>query len=330
MIHSVRLSRLLIAMTCLACAPSFAAERNLLAAPGVVEPVGEEREVASEVIGRIEKMLVEENQQVKANQVIAIIARAELEAHAASARATLALRKAELARLMNGARAEERRELAAVVEQLEAERDYLRADLERQTPLAQAGVAAKSRLEQARSQFDAAEARLKASRERLAVAQGAPRPDDIQAADARVAAAQADVDLAAAQLEKTTLRSPIDGTVLRLERKAGEVVGNQPPTLVAVIGDLSRLRVRAEVDELDVGRIATGQQVQVSASAYPGKRFAGKVVQVNRRMGKKQIFTGRAAERLDNRALQVLVELEPGVDLPVGLMMDVYVVDAPR
>lgn len=318
----------LVALGFLIASDAGARDRAVLVAPGVVEPISEEREVALEVIGRVERVLVEENDAVSAGQALVQINAAEFEANLGLARANLAIREAELERLVNGARVEERRELAALVQQFRADRDFLETELKRQDPLAAKGVASRARLDQARSQFDAAEARLRAATERLTMIEAPARQDEVRAAEARVKAAAAQVDLAKTQLDKTTVRSPIAGTVLRLERRNGEVVSNQPPTLIAVLGDLSRLRVRMEVDELDVGRIAVGQNVRVVANAYPGKPFLGRVTRVNHRMGRKQIFTGRAAERLDNRALQVLVELEPGARLPVGLMVDVFVLEA--
>ena len=69
---------------------------HMVAAPGLVEPIGEEREIGSQVIGIIREMRVEENDKVAAGQIIAVVDNAEQVARLASARAELVQRKAEL------------------------------------------------------------------------------------------------------------------------------------------------------------------------------------------------------------------------------------------
>ncbi len=130
--------------------------------------------------------------------------------------------------------------------------------------------------------------------------------------------------LAKALLEKTFIRSPVAGTILRRERIAGEPVTNVPPTPIAIVGDLRALRVRAEVDETDVGRVAVGQRVEITADAFPDQKFGGTVYRVMSRMGAKQVQTGRPADRVDTKVLQVLIDLEAGARLPVGLRVDAF------
>src|SRR5260370_34093189 len=87
-------------------APAFAADdpahgARAVAAPGLVEPIGEEREIGSQVIGIVREMRVEENDSVVADQVIAVVDNAEQVARLASARADLALKEADLNRAVN-------------------------------------------------------------------------------------------------------------------------------------------------------------------------------------------------------------------------------------
>jgi HlyD family secretion protein len=136
--------------------------------------------------------------------------------------------------------------------------------------------------------------------------------------------ARATVALAQANLDKTIVTSPIDGTILRRYAVAGEAVTNQPPTPICSIGDLAHLRVRAEVDEIDIGRVKRGQDVVVKADGFPGREFPGRVIRVNERLGVRKALTDRSSEREDSKVLPVLVELEPGSHLPVGLRVDVF------
>lgn len=297
---------------------------HVAAAPGLIEPAGEEREIGSEVVGVVREMRVDENQQVKAGEIIAVIDNSEQLARAATAKAEVSLRQAELERLVNGARAEEKREARAALSEAEASLDLARREYDRRLPLAKSGASPQSALDQATSNLNGSKARRAAMAEKLAVLETGPRGEDISAARARLRLAEANLALAEAMLEKTFVRSPISGTILRRLRVAGETVSSTPPTPIAIIGDLHGLRVRAEVDETDVGRVGVGQRVEVVADAFPDKKFGGAISRVSSRMGAKQVQTGRPTDRVDAKVLQVMIDLDAGTNLPVGLRVDAY------
>jgi HlyD family secretion protein len=303
--------------------------KHMAAAPGLVEPVTEEREIGSQVIGIIREVRVEENDQVREGQIIAVIENAEQVARLATAKAELALRQAELERSLNGARPEERREARAALREAEANLQLARTEYERRVPLAKTGVSSQAALDLATATLNVSDARRSVMAERLAVLEAGSRAEDIAAARARVTLAEANVELADALLDKTLIRSPVAGTVLRRVRIAGEAVTNLPPTPIALVGNLRGLRVRAEVDETDVSKAVVGQRVEVTADAFPGQKFEGTVYRVSSRMGGKQVATGRPADRVDTKVLQVLIDLDTGVNLPVGLRVDVFFLDGP-
>lgn len=144
------------------------------------------------------------------------------------------------------------------------------------------------------------------------------------AAVARLDLAKAQQDLAQANYNKTLITTPIDGVILRRFVVAGEAVTNQPPTQIASVGDLTKLRVRAEVDELDIARVQPHQRVTIKADALPELNVGGTVIRVNQRLGGRQVQTDRSSERVDSKVLPVLIELDSGVNLPVGLRVDVF------
>ncbi|MGD9656652.1 MAG: HlyD family secretion protein [Methylocystis sp.] len=298
--------------------------QHVAAAPGMVEPEGEEREIAAQATGVIREMRVEENDDVTAGQVIAVLDNTEQVARLESARAALALRQAELERLTNGARPEERREAKAALMEADASLDLARREHARRLPLTKSGVSPQAALDQANSNWNASKARRAAMAEKLAMLEAPPRAEDLAAARARVRLAAADVSLAEAMVEKTVVRSPIAGTILRRSRSAGEAVTHVPPTAIAIVGNVRGLRVRADVDETDVGKIVPNQRVEVTADAFPNRRFGGKVFRISSRMGAKAVQTGRPTDRVDAKALQVLIDLDPATNLPVGLRVDAY------
>ncbi len=101
----------------------------------------------------------------------------------------------------------------------------------------------------------------------LAAADGCPRQPQGRSptrrlptsAESALAAARAERSALAALLEKSRIRAPLTGVVLRLEAKVGEIVAPSPELALAVIGDTAHLRVRTEVDERDAGKVRIGQ-----------------------------------------------------------------------
>lgn len=298
--------------------------RAPVVAPGRVEPATEERDVTAELRGKLAEVLVDEGDTVREGQIVARLIDDEYRARVVQARAGVALREAELERTLNGARGQERREALAQVREAAAQLEQARADLARREPLARQGHVSSEALDRARNEVAAAEARLRARQERAALIDARARSEDIDAARAQLALAKGQLAEAEAFLEKTRVRSPIDGTVLHRFKRTGEGVSDQPPTPIVKVGDLSRLRVRVDVDETDVGKVALGMRAYVTADAWPGRRFEGTVVRVGQRLGRKTLRTDDPTERNDTKVLETLIELDSGIVLPVGLRVDAF------
>ena len=101
-----------------------------------------------------------------------------------------------------------------------------------------------------------------------------PLPTRLESA---LAVARADLSAAELGVEHTRVRAPFDGTVLNVIAKEGEVAAPSPENTLLVFGDLSALKVRAEVEERDAAKIHVGQRVVVRADAYPDQDFEGRV-----------------------------------------------------
>lgn len=145
-----------------------------------------------------------------------------------------------------------------------------------------------------------------------------------QVSTAQKSVAEAQLQQAQALLDKTLIRSPINGTILKRHILPGEVVTNQPPTLIVSIGNTEQLRVRAEVDENDIAKVCLGQEVKIVADTYPDKSFHGVVSEIAPQVGQKKIQTGRPQEKSDTKVMEVLVDLDKGTAIPIGLRVDAF------
>jgi HlyD family secretion protein len=303
--------------------PAKPARQNIVAA-GRVEPASEEITIGSELDGKLKIVPVEEGTDVRRGQVVAELENDDYKARIEIAKGQIHEREAALERLRNGARVEEKREAAANVREAEAQVASARAERDRRQWLLTRGAISKSEFEVSDRDFLTAQARLDATHERQSVSETQTRPEDIRRAEAELDNARAQLTEAEAVLAKTFLRSPIDGRVLRKYRKAGESVSVVSATPVLAIGDLSKLRVRVDVDETDVAHLAIGQKAYVTAEAYGDKRFTGHVVRIGQALGRKNVRTDEPSERVDKKILETLVELDPGQTLPVGLRVDAF------
>ncbi|MFN7922932.1 MAG: efflux RND transporter periplasmic adaptor subunit [Bryobacteraceae bacterium] len=225
----------------------------------------------------------------------------------------------------------QRRETSAAIREAEAVLDNAASERQRRSVLLERGAISRSEYDTADREFRVAQARLDAVRERHALVEDEVRPEDIRRAEAELDRARAMRAEAQAMLAKTVVRSPIDGIVLRRHKKSGESVSTQDRQPILTLGDISHLRVRAEVDETDVSRVHEGQSVYVTAPAYGGRRFAGRVIRVGRILGRKKIFSDAPNERVDTKVLETLIELDSGHTLPAGLRVDTFIeAAAPR
>lgn len=299
--------------------------KTLISAAGKVEPLSEEVRLGVSITGKLAEVPVEEGDRVRVGQIVARLENADWKARLAEAEATVRIRDADLLRLVNGARPEERREAEAAVTEAEAVIQQTRRDLARYDTLGKQGWSSPQTIEKTRREHEVAVARLAEARQHLAVVAAQARDDERQRALAERDLAAAQRDEAAAMLAKTEITSPIDGVVLRKHRRIGEMISEAQDMPILSIGDTSVLRVRAEVDEADIARLKLGQSAWVRADAFGETRFPGRVVRLAAMVGRKKIHTDQPAEKLDDKVLEVLIELEGRPELPVGLRVDSFI-----
>src|SRR5688500_4872318 len=85
-------------------------------------------------------------------------------------------------------------------------------------------------------------------------------------------------------LDRTTIRAPVDGIVVKKSVEPGQTVAAslQAPELFVIAQDLRRMQVDTSVDEAEVGRIREGQEATFTVDSFPGRMFRGQVAQVRR------------------------------------------------
>ena len=300
----------------------------LLAGPGRVEPYSENIKIGSELSGRLKAVKVEEGDTIRRGQVLAELENADYRAQVESARANVLAKQATLRKVINGARRQERDEAWSSVNEAKAVLENSKSELHRHQQLFSAGVEPREELERYVREADVAQAKYDAAVQQHALLDDHAREEDQSFAEADLKLAQGQLAEAQARYEKTFIRSPIDGTVLRKHHRDGESVSNSStvPDPILTIGDRKSLRVRVDVDETDVSKVREGQRAYVTADAFGKQKFWGHVVRVGQQLGPKNVHTDEPAEKVDTKILETLVELDPGSDLPDGLRVDAFIV----
>jgi HlyD family secretion protein len=292
------------------------------AAPGRVESSSREIRISSAVLAPIAEVLVGVNDTVAAGDLLV-----RLDDREALARLALAEAQVEDSRRARDDTAQPSAEQVKAADEVAASERAVaaaRVALDRVVAARRAGTASEADVADARSALARAQERLGQQRvrlQKLKAGSDAPLPSRTEAA---LAVARAQWIIAQEALEKTRIRAPIAGTVLQVQAKIGEIASPSSPERLVVLADLSLLRVRAEVDERDIGKIAIGQRAVVRADAFPGREFEGRVSAIAPIVGLGRIGQRGPQKSNDVEVMEVLIDLADGGLLVIGLRVDVF------
>ena len=228
--------------------------------------------VSSDVGGRIVDVRVHENQIVKAGDILFVVDPAPYRVSLAQADAQIASAQVALGELDTNYKA-----TGTDIAQAQQAVVYARQDLERQQALMKDGFTTRARLQEAENAYRVAvlgvdSARADAAKARAALASGSQIPG----VNPAVAAARAQREKAALDLERTVVRAPVSGRVSQVSRRqVGQMMMTGLPALSIVVDDESW--VEANFKETDLNRMKPGQPATVTFDAYPDLKLKGHV-----------------------------------------------------
>lgn len=297
---------------------------RVISAEGKLEALpGAEMDVGSEMTARIERFLVNEGEHVDKGQVIAVLESKDLAARLQQAEADLAVAKAKRDEVAAGTRSEEIKQAQAALQRAQSERVLAEREFNRIEQLYRDKFESRAKLDNSESAYKVAIARVAEAEQHLQLLQSGPRRETLALHEAQVAQADANVRYVRSLLNKTRVVSPISGTLIERYLDAGEVVMPEKP--LVVIADTNQLRINAEVDETDAGRLKLGDAVDVTAYAYPGKVFKGRVEEIADYVGKREIKPNNPAVNLGLKIIQVKIALLEVTPLKLGMTVDVRI-----
>ncbi|MDP9035541.1 MAG: efflux RND transporter periplasmic adaptor subunit [Myxococcota bacterium] len=226
-------------------------------ATGTVQPLLQVN-VGAQVSGRVSQVFVDFNSIVKKGQTLAEIDPLIYGTQVNAQQANLAAQRAQLT------------QAKASMASMSAQADTARIAFERVQRLYQANLASKSDFDAAKGNYDSVRAQLDAT------------AANVESQRAGIAAQTAQLGQSTANLGYTKIYSPVDGVVVTrgIDPGATVVASFQAPVLFVIAQDLRKMRVLADVDEADVGKLRQGMEADCVVDAFPGDIFHGVVSQI--------------------------------------------------
>jgi HlyD family secretion protein len=333
-------------------------QRVEVAALGRLEPRGEVIRVSGPNTELLKRLNVKQGDAVRAGAVLGYLdsyeerladrdfaasqlveAKQKLEAATQLGEAQIQEAQTRIQQVQAPGRAEVEAQRASV-RQLEAELTLATQDLARQQSLRQAGAISQQALDQQVSTTRQAEEKLKnaqlvlaqkaseqATNLRNAQAQTRSQQANLPVAqvETSVQSSQQNLNLAEARLERTIIRAPSAGRVLRVVTQSGEAIGTNG---ILDLGDTSQMFVVAEVYETDVGLVRPGQPAVISSrNGAFSKPLTGKVSSIGWQIFKNNVLDDDPAANADSRVVEVKIRLDNGkaVEALTNLQVDVKI-----
>ena len=259
-------------------------------------------QVGSQVSGVISELHADFNSHVSKGDVIAQIEPALFQGAFAQAKADLENAEANVV------------VAAANTAKAKAAQAQAKADYDRNVGLTKNGAVSQQAFEQAKANAESADAQVAAA-----------KAQELQAR-AQVEQKRAAMQVAQTNLDYTTIRAPIDGTVVARSVDVGQTVAAslQAPTLFTIAQDLTKMQVYAKTDESDVGGMKRDQKVTFKVDAYPRESFSGTVSQVRMNSTVVQnVVTYDTIIEFDNPELKLFPGMTAYVSIPVATVNNV-------
>jgi membrane fusion protein YbhG len=270
-------------------------------------------DVSAKITGRIVARPVQEGDPVRAGQLLAKLEDTELAADVSRQEAAVRAARATLRDLLAGPRKEEIEDARAALQSTEATRWMTERDYRRSEELGKQALIATQEVDRARQAYDVAAAQERSARQRLNLLLAGSRPEQIEAARQQLGQAEQALAMSRSRLKEMTILSPLDGLVLRKNLEVGEVAN--PGVSILTLMDPKDMWVRAYVPEEEIGRIKVGDAARIMVDAYPGRTFAGRIIEI----ASEAEFTPKNVQTKKERVTLVF-RIKIAVDNPEGIL----------
>jgi multidrug resistance efflux pump len=296
-------------------------------AVGLVEANTENIVVSTAVAGLVTSVYVHAGDRVTKGQPLFALDDRDLRAMLQVRQSELRLAQSQLEKLERLPRPEDIPPAEARVEEARANLRDARIQLELIESVTDRRAVREEEVQRRRQAAAAAQARLSQAEAELRLLTAGAWQKDLEIARTQVALAEAQVRRVATDIERLTMRAPLDGVVLQSNVRPGQfaATGSLPVPLM-ILGSVSPLHVRVDVDEHDAWRVKSGAAAVASPRGNGAVKIPLDFVRFEPYVVPKKSLTGDSTERVDTRVLQVIYRVgTPNPGVFVGQQMDVYI-----
>jgi HlyD family secretion protein len=303
---------------------------NTVAGAGMVEPETENISIGPSLAGIVVEVMVKVGQHVKAGDPLFRIDDRDRKAELKVRQAMLADATAALERLEAMPRPEELPAAEAKVKETKADWDNWEQQWSRGEKLVSTrAISDEEFLERKQSAVQARERYNRAVADLNLLKAGSWDPDK-RVAKSAVERVQSQINQAQTELDRLTVRALVDGEVLQVNVRPGEFVGATAGQALIVLGSVTQLHVRVDIDEYDIPRFITEATARATLKGQRSDFFPLKFVRIEPYVVPKKSLTGDNTERVDTRVLQVIYAIDTtGKRLFVGQQLDVFIDASP-
>ena len=266
---------------------------EIVSANGKVQPVNEVK-ISPDVSGEITDLYIKEGQEIKKGDVLLKIQPDLYQSAVSRAEATMNGQKSNLSNAKSRLKV------------LNSNFKNIEASFKRNEKLFKSGAISQSEFDIATAQYESALGDIDAAN------------DNIEGAEFAVKSAEATLKEAKDNLSRTTIYSPVDGTVSKLNNRKGErVVGTaqMAGTEILRIADLTKMEVQVDVNENDIVRVHLNDTAEITVDAFGERKFKGVVTEI----GNSANSAGMTADQVTNFPVKILILAESYADLQKGL-----------
>jgi HlyD family secretion protein len=245
--------------------------------------------VNSKVTGRVKWIGVEKGDKVKEGQVLVRLEDDEFRASYQQAKGAVANARAYLQELQNGSRPEEVQQAQHNLDEARATASNDKITLDRSKELFAQGVVSRQSLDDASAKYEADQQRMNSLQQSFALSKLGPRAEEIARARGALLQTEGQAAFAKSQLDATTIRAPVTGTILERKVEKGELATAQfastaeggPQGSVVALADLNDLQVELDIAQNDFSRLKPNQKGIVTVDAFTNLKWDGQIAEMS-------------------------------------------------
>lgn len=296
------------------------AAAGAITSKGVVESV-DVVQLGSQVSGIIREVRVNEGDPVRKGQPLVILDSGKASAQVEQAEAMVRESSKRLMELEKGPRSEDIEIARAKARRAEVAYSQASDEYQRQERLYRKDATTRIERDRALERMKTEAEELNAARYNLQKLLKGERQEQIEQARAATARNSAEKKYSQERLREFSVTSPIDGVVSERQKEAGEIVDVGTPLMKLI--NPKKMRIRAEIEETDVGKVKDGQNVEVTTDAYRDKIYRGTVYKIFPDVKRKAQKTFDPGASFDINTQQIYVRLDDFTGLKDGMTVTV-------